>query len=55
MTKSYATLVVSRATFDEIYGKLRQAKYDHCLVGNIRVNLDEIGLMPEDEFEPSRG
>lgn len=52
MTKSYATLVVTRPTFDEIYSKLKQASYDHCLVGNIRINMDEIalGLMPEDEF-----
>lgn len=54
MTKTYATLVVTRATFDEIHSKLKAANYDHAIVGNpaIRVNLDEIGLMTEDEFEP---
>ena len=49
-TRTYATLIVSRSTFNEIYEKLEAAGYDHYLVGKLRINLVEIGLMPEDEF-----
>ena len=46
MTHTYATLEISRAAYDEIAQKLRDAGYDHVFDGKT-IDMHGIGLEPE--------
>jgi hypothetical protein len=46
MTHTFATLEVSKATFDEIEGKLREAGYDHAFVEEF-IDMNGIALERE--------
>jgi hypothetical protein len=59
MTHTYATLEVSRAAYDEIASKLREAGYDHVFIPDRigaapTIDMHGIGLVVEDIDEGSR-
>lgn len=59
MTHTYAELAVSRATYDEIAGKLREAGYDHAFLpergrDEPTIDMHGIGLIVEAIEEGSR-
>lgn len=55
-THTLATMEVSRATFDEIAGKLREAGYDHAILDErweaSTLDMTGIGLVAEEPAPP---
>ncbi len=49
MTHSYAKLVVSDDTYDEIEALLREAGYEHVFKSNGAIVMSGIGLFKSDE------
>ena len=49
MTYTYAICQLSRAAFDEIAAKLREAGYDHAFEENEVIDMRGIGVKAEDE------
>ena len=47
MTHSFATLEVSKETFDEISSKLREAKYDHSFIEDDLIDMHGIAIKEE--------
>lgn len=48
VTHTYALLEVSRATFEEIACKLRDAGYDHAFIEDGEIDMHGIALAPCD-------
>lgn len=51
-THTYAILEVSQQCYDEIAAKLRAAGYDHAFGTDGTIDMQGIGLSPEEEPEP---
>jgi hypothetical protein len=43
-THTFATLPVSKRTFEEIHRKLKAASYDHSFIDEETIDMDGIGI-----------